>query len=130
MKIALLQISPRGTLEENRQKGVEACRKAKEMEADIALFPEMWSNGYRICDRPSQAWIGEAYLPGLDGSRDTCVLQAGGEEGVFLATLDVEQLRAYRREEVHGNAYRRPEKYHLLVDQKIQEPFVRPDRRM
>ena len=27
-------------------KGIEYCRKAKEMGADIAVFPEMWSNGY------------------------------------------------------------------------------------
>ena len=33
---------------------------AKEMGADIALFPEMWSNGYRIYDRPVEAWMAEA----------------------------------------------------------------------
>ena len=48
MKIALLQILPTGSLNGNREKGVEACRKAKALGADIALFPEMWSNGYDI----------------------------------------------------------------------------------
>lgn len=48
MKIALLQILPAGSLDGNREKGVEACRKAKALGADIALFPEMWSNGYDI----------------------------------------------------------------------------------
>ena len=48
MKIALLQILPTGSLNGNREKGVEACRKAKVLGADIALFPEMWSNGYDI----------------------------------------------------------------------------------
>ena len=48
LKIALLQIAPGDTLDENLQKGMEACRKAAGMGADIALFPEMWSNGYRI----------------------------------------------------------------------------------
>lgn len=52
LKIALLQIAPGKTLEENLEKGIECCKKAKEMGADIALFPEMWSNGYRIYDRP------------------------------------------------------------------------------
>ena len=60
LKIALLQIAPEGTLAENLKKGVEACQKAKDMGADIALFPEMWSNGYRIYDRPAEEWMREA----------------------------------------------------------------------
>ena len=40
LKIALLQIAPCETLEENLEKGVRYCRKAKENGADIALFPE------------------------------------------------------------------------------------------
>ena len=48
LKIALLQIAPDKTLEENLEKGIECCKKAKEMGADIALFPEMWSSGYDI----------------------------------------------------------------------------------
>ena len=47
-KIALLQLLPGKTLEEQLRKGVEACRKAKEMGADVALFPEMWSDGYYL----------------------------------------------------------------------------------
>lgn len=298
LKIALLQIAPCGNLNGNLEKGIEACRKAKEMGADIALFPEMWSNGYRIYDRPVDEWKAEAipadsdfvnsfgklakeldmaigitllekmgeyrgvdngntnprnslvlfdrfgnrrftyakvhtcdfgeecnltpgedfyvtalntacgevlvgamicydrefpesarilmlkgaelilvpnacpmeinrlsqlrgrafenmaaiatcnypenvpdcnggssvfdgvvYLPGLKGSRDTCILQAGGAEGIYLAELDLEQLRKYRAEEVHGNAYRQPKKYGLLVETKIKEPFVREDYR-
>ena len=48
IKIALLQIAPCKTLEENLEKGISYCRKARESGADIALFPEMWSNGYNI----------------------------------------------------------------------------------
>ena len=62
-------------------------------------------------------------------SRDTCILQAGGEEGIYLASLNLEQLRRYREQEVHGNAYRHPKKYGLLVDTKIDHPFVRDDYR-
>lgn len=47
-KVALLQLLPCKTTEENLQKGLEYCKKAKEMGADLALFPEMWSVGYRI----------------------------------------------------------------------------------
>ena len=60
LKIALLQIAPCGTLKDNLTKGIEACKKAKEMGADIALFPEMWSNGYQIYDRPVEEWKEEA----------------------------------------------------------------------
>ena len=48
LKIALLQLLPEHTLEGNLQKGFKYCRKSKEMGADIALFPEMWSTGYSI----------------------------------------------------------------------------------
>ena len=285
LKIALLQIAPTGSLEGNLQKGIEACRQAKENEADIALFPEMWSNGYHIYDREASEWKSEAiptdddfveefgklakeldmaigitlleeyeggprntlvlfdrfgkrqftyakvhtcdfdvernltpgedfyvttlntkqgeikvgamicydrefpesarilmlkgaelilvpnacpmeinrlsqlrgrayenmtaiatcnypdtvpdcnggssvfdgvaYLPELPGSRDTCILQADGKEGVYLAELDVAQLRKYRESEVHGNAYRRPHKYSLLLEEEVVAPFVR-----
>ena len=46
-----------------------------------------------------------------------------------MAELDLDRLRDYRRREVHGNAYRRPEKYGLLTEEEIVEPFVRTDRR-
>ena len=54
LKIALLQIAPCGGLEGNLEKGIRACREAKKMGADIALFPEMWSNGYNIYGRPAE----------------------------------------------------------------------------
>ena len=289
LKIALLQIAPGDTLDENLQKGMEACRKAAGMGADIALFPEMWSNGYRIYDRPSEEWMAEAipadgsfaeaferlagelgmaigvtlletcpggpkntmvlfdrhgkrvltyskvhtcdfdvernltpgedfyvipldtacgtvqvgamicfdrefpesarilmlkgaelilvpnacpmeinrlsqlrarayenmlaaatcnypetvpdcnggssvfdgvaYLPDVPGSRDTCILQAGGEEGIYMAELDLTRLRAYREHEVHGNAFRHPGKYGLLTEKKIEAPFIRENYR-
>lgn len=206
LKLALLQIAPGDSLEENLQKGLAVCREAKAKGADIALFPEMWSNGYRLHDRPVAQWQSEAipvdgafvsafsdlakelgmaicitlleqfapaprntavlidrfgkmqsiyakvhtcdfdvernltpgdgfnaggcdcnypagvpdcnggssvfdgvvYVPELDHSRDTCLLQADEKEDVYLAELDLDQLRAYRQREVHGNAYRRP----------------------
>ena len=46
LKIAFLQLQPTGSIEDNMEKGVKACREAKEKGADIALFPEMWSTGY------------------------------------------------------------------------------------
>ena len=48
LKVALLQIMPENTIQENLEKGLEYCRKAKAADADIALFPEMWSVSYCI----------------------------------------------------------------------------------
>lgn len=47
-RVALLQLLPESTREENLRKGMEECRKAQALGADLALFPEMWSCGYGI----------------------------------------------------------------------------------
>ena len=289
LKIALLQIAPTGDLLGNLQKGMDACRRASAQGADIALFPEMWSNGYAIYDRAESEWtqeaivadsdfvtvfgalakelelaigitylehcatgprnsfalfdrhgmrvldyakvhtcdfsveraltpgedffvtqldtaVGEvsvgamicydrefpesarvlmlqgaevilvpnacpmeinrlsqlrgrayenmlavvtcnypdtvpdcnghssafdgvAYLPDLEGSRDMCVLETDGAEGIYFAELDLAMIREYRRTEVHGNAFRRPTKYTRLLEQTVAEPFIRAERR-
>ena len=289
LKIALLQISPCGSLEKNLEKGIQSCRQAKKQGADIALFPEMWSNGYAIHERPAEEWrkeaiptdsdfvnnfsrlageldmaigitlfekygdgvrnilvlfdrLGErkltyakvhtcdfsvernltpgeafyvteldtacgivkagamicydrefpesarilmlkgaelilvpnacpmeinrlcqlrarayenmlavatcnypesvpdcngrstvfdgvAYLPDEEDSRDMCILDAGVEEGIYIAELDLEQLREYRKNEVHGNTYRHPLKYGVLTKTGVEEPFIREDCR-
>ena len=85
--------------------------------------------GQPDCNGHSSAFDGVAYLPELSGSRDTCLLEAGGEAGVYLAAFDLDMLREYRKSEVHGNAYRHPQKYRLLLDEQIQEPFIRKDYR-
>ena len=289
LRIAFLQIAPAGSLDGNLRKGIEMCRKAKYLSADIALFPEMWSNGYDISERPSDEWTedaissdstfiksfsslsaelgmaiavtflergnrnprnsmilfdrkgderlhyskihtcdfgeernlergddfhvsdlntesgnvkigamicydrefpesarilmlkgaevilvpnacpmevnrlsqlrgrayenmvaiatcnypdgvpdcngrsslfdGVAYLPDVPGSRDMCILEAGGSEGIYIADIDIDMLRDYRKREVHGNAYRHPYKYSLLTDTAVTEPFIRSDYR-
>lgn len=45
-KIAMLQLNSNNSIEKNIQKGETFCRKAKNMGADLIVFPEMWSNGY------------------------------------------------------------------------------------
>ncbi len=60
LKIALLQIQPGKTSDENLEKGIAYCRRAKALGADITLFPEMWSNGYNIYNRPIADWQAEA----------------------------------------------------------------------
>ena len=288
LKVALLQLMPEDTLDGNLQKGLEYCRKAKEMGADIALFPEMWSVGYNIpedidklhsnalyadsafvssfgnlakelnmaigitfleeydplprntfclfdrfgnkiltyakvhtcdfddecrltpgddfyvadldteegnikigamicydrefpesarilmlkgaeiilvpnacpmeinrisqlrarayenmvgiatvnyptgkpdCNGHSTAFDGIAYKPTEPGSRDTLIIEAGEVEGIYIADFPVDEIREYRNHEVHGNAYRHPLKYKLLIDESIEEPFIRKNYR-
>lgn len=289
LNIALLQITPTGSLAGNLKKGIAACREAKAMGADIALFPEMWSCGYDICEPPVEEWVrkaieldsefvakfgalaaeldmaiavtvlekhepkphntmvlfdrfgmqklvyakvhtcdfgaeknltpgeefvvttldtakgevqvgamicydrefpesarvlmlkgaevvlvsnacpmeihrlsqlrarafenmmavatcnypatvpdcnggssvfdGVAYFPHWEGNRDDCILQAGEEEGIYMAQIDLDLLREYRENEVHGNAYRRPRLYKEILDEDIKAPFVRADKR-
>ena len=65
LKIALLQLLPGGSLREQQNIGTAACRKAKDMGADIALFPEMWSDGY--------------FLPQEEGAVDALAITADSE---------------------------------------------------
>lgn len=81
------------------------------------------------CNGHSTLFDGVAYLPDLPTSRDTCIFEAGEEEGVYIAELDLDMLRKYRNTEVHGNAYRHPEKYGILLDMKVHEPFIRKDKK-
>lgn len=64
-KIALLQLLPGGSLREQQNIGTAACRKAKDMGADIALFPEMLSDGY--------------FLPQEEGAVDALAITADSE---------------------------------------------------
>lgn len=77
------------------------------------------------CNGNSSAFDGIAYMDGVPGSRDTQILDAGQKEGVYIAEFDMDALREYRQKEVHGNAYRRPEKYGLLLSKEKTEPFIR-----
>lgn len=80
------------------------------------------------CNGNSSIFDGVAYFEGFSGSRDTCVLQAPTEEGIYIGEIDLEMLRKYREEEVHGNSYRVPNKYKLLIDETVNYPFIREDK--
>jgi len=57
------------------------------------------------------------------------IIEAGEREGIYLADFPMDEIREYRKNEVHGNAYRHPQKYKLLTAETIEEPFVRKDYR-
>ncbi|HPE16191.1 MAG TPA: carbon-nitrogen hydrolase family protein, partial [Oscillospiraceae bacterium] len=63
------------------------------------------------------------------GARDTLIVEADEAEGIYLAAFPIDQMRDYRCREVHGNAYRHPLKYHMLISENIEEPFIRADHR-
>ena len=63
------------------------------------------------CNGHSTLFDGVVYIPGIPGSRDTCIFEAGEEAGIYVAELDVDLLRDYRKREVWGVRNRRPELY-------------------
>ena len=68
--------------------------------------------------RHSTLFDGVVYIPDMSGSRDTCVFEAGEEAGIYLAELDVDQMRDYRKREVWGMKNRRPELYGIISSQE------------
>lgn len=60
-------------------------------------------------------------------ARDTLIIEAGEAEDVYLASFDINNIRAYRERETWGNAYRRPRLYQKLTATEVELPFVRPD---
>lgn len=103
--------------------------RARAFENMCAVVTVNYPAGKPDCNGRSSVFDGIAYLPGEEEPRDTCLLEAPAGEGLYFADLDLRVLRAYRRSEVHGNAYRRPECYKKLTDRSVAEPFIRSDRR-
>lgn len=103
--------------------------RARAFENMVGIATCNYPKGYPDCNGHSSAFDGVAYLPFDDKSRDTCILEAGLEEGIYYATFSLDMMRDYRKNEVHGNAYRHPSKYHLIIDEQINEPFIRKDYR-
>ena len=70
----------------------------------MAIATCNYPEGQPDCNGHSTLFDGVAYIPNHIGSRDICVLEAPGEEGVYVAELNLSMLREYRSREVHGNA--------------------------
>ena len=103
--------------------------RARAFENMVGIATCNYPAGHPDCNGHSTAFDGIAYMDGVPGSRDTCILDAGEEEGIYLADFPLSLMREYRANEVHGNAYRRPEKYGLLLSTDKQPPFLREDYR-
>ncbi len=103
--------------------------RARAFENMLSIVTVNYPAGQPDCNGHSTAFDGIVYRKNSSGSRDTLVLEAGEAEGIYLAPLPIAELREYRSREVHGNAYRLPDRYHLLTDTAVHPPFVRPDSR-
>lgn len=103
--------------------------RARAYENMVGIATANYPFGQPDCNGHSSAFDGIAYRPEERSSRDTLILEAGEREGIYLADFPMEELRAYRALEVHGNAYRHPRKYAKLVSEQINAPFVREDYR-
>lgn len=113
---------------------IESCRmsqlktRAYENMVGIAMtnYAAPQNNGHSVAfdavafDKTSQ--------PQEDGApRETLIVEAGEGKDIYLASFDMENIRAYRQREVWGNAYRRPRLYGMLTAGEVKSPFVRPD---
>lgn len=103
--------------------------RARAYENMVAIATVNYPAEKEDCNGHSSAFDGVAYRAEDEGSRDTCIIETGTEEGIFIADFSMDDIRDYRRREVHGNAYRQPQKYHSLLSEKIEAPFIRDDYR-
>lgn len=103
--------------------------RARAFENMVGIATVNYPKGKPDCNGHSTAFDGIAYKEDEPSSRDTLIIEAGEEEGIYLATFDIDELRKYRNREVHGNSYRQPSKYKILISDEKQEPFIRKDYR-
>ena len=81
----------------------------------LAVVTCNYPEGQPDCNGHSSAFDGVPWMRDEPGVRDMCVLEAPGEEGIYLAEIDMDRLRRYRRDDVNGNKYRHPEAYGELT---------------
>lgn len=103
--------------------------RARAYENMLGIATVNYPAGHPDCNGHSSAFDGIAYKPEEAGSRDTLIIEAGQREGIYLADFPVDEIREYRSQEIHGNAYRHPRKYGLLISEEIKDPFIRTDYR-
>lgn len=106
-----------------------AAIRTRAYENMLAVATCNYPAGQPDCNGHSSVFDGVAWIRNEAGVRDMCVLEAPGEEGVYIGEIDMRRLREYRATDVMGNAYRHPEKYKAITERGIEEPFVRADCR-
>lgn len=98
--------------------------RSRAFENMTAIATCNYPSGVQDCNGHSTLFSGMAWAEG-----DMRLLEAGEEEGLYLAELNLKEFLAYREEETMGNAYRRPSLYGELCSEAVKPPFVRKDAR-
>ncbi|MBD5404565.1 MAG: carbon-nitrogen hydrolase family protein, partial [Treponema sp.] len=93
-----------------------AALRTRAYENMIAIATCNYPAGHPDCNGHSSVFDGVAWLKDEEGSRDMCVLNAPGGEGIYIGKIDMKMLREYRATEVMGNAYRHPGKYKIITE--------------
>ena len=103
--------------------------RARAFENMLAIATANYPAGQPDCNGHSTVFDGVPWLPDAPEVRDMQLLDAGEAPGVYLTELDLDLLRAHREEEVHGNAFRRPDRYGALTVDDVRPPFLREENR-
>ena len=80
----------------------------------VAVATCNYPDGQPDCNGHSTLFDGVPWLRNGPGVRDMCVMEAPGEPGIYIATLDLDMLREHRSNDIMGDKYRRPETYGIL----------------
>lgn len=103
--------------------------RARAFENMLAIATVNYPAGKPDCNGHSTLFDGVPWLPDEPDVRDMQLLDAGETPGIYVAELDLSMLRAHREAEVHGNAFRRPDRYSLLTAEAVKLPCVRKKNR-
>ena len=112
LKGAELILAPNACPMELNRLSALRCRAYENM---VAVATCNYPAPHPDCNGRSTLFDGVAWLRDEPGVRDMCVMEAPEGEGIYLGELDLEVLRSYRREEIMGWKYRRPEAYGRLI---------------
>ena len=64
-----------------------------------------------------------------ENARETLIIEAEEDEGIYVAEFNMDKIRAYREHEVWGNAFRKPRRYGTLTSLEVEYPFTRANAR-
>ena len=93
-----------------------AALRTRAYENMVAVATCNYAQGQPDCNGHSVLFDGVPWLPDEPGVRDMCVFEAPGKAGVYVAELDVDQLRLHRSRDVMGEKFRHPGKYGILAE--------------
>ncbi|HEY4976749.1 MAG TPA: carbon-nitrogen hydrolase family protein [Gaiellaceae bacterium] len=86
-------------------------------------------SGPEECGGHSVAFSGIVYWGGDGRAQEHKLVEGEEDEGIYLATFDLDTLRSYREQQTWGDAYRKPRAYGALVANKPAPVFRRNDSR-